>query len=172
MHEQARTGFVLDLSGEHFVVPNLFGDDGEIAQAVRSERRDHWHVGGIAPPGNENAANPRAVVPSVERVPPPANKCLEPGIEVHWRGIRGNADVAQIAIAITGRDVEATTKGDGEVREVAAYAYLLFHSFVGCPRRLGGGIAELQTAMDIAANRLNARPPIWRGSEGVPGEFR
>ncbi len=114
------------LSGEHFVVPNLFGDHGEIAEAVRPERRDHGHIGSVAPTRNQDAANAGAVVPRVECVPPAAEKSLEPGIEVHGRGIGGDANVAQIAVAIAGRDVEATTKGDREVGEVAANAYLLF----------------------------------------------
>ena len=47
---------------------------------------------------------------------------LEPGVEVHRRVRRGQADVGHVAEDVAGRDVERAAEGDREVREVAAHA--------------------------------------------------
>jgi hypothetical protein len=42
---------------------------------------------------------------SIKNVPPPAEKGLKPGAEVHWSWISWNPDVAEITGTIARRDV-------------------------------------------------------------------
>ena len=46
------------------------------------------------PTGDEHAADPRDVVPRVERVPAPVDIGLEPGREIHGTVWRRHADIA------------------------------------------------------------------------------
>jgi hypothetical protein len=98
-------------------------DDGKARQSGRTERRRDRDVGRVAAPGDDDPAYPRMIVTRIERVPMTVQKNLEPGAEVHWRGIAGHADIAKIAGAVPDRDVHAATKRDRQVGEVAANTY-------------------------------------------------
>ena len=68
------------------------------------------HVGGVAAGRHQDAADPRRVVAGVEGVPAAAEVDLEPGAEVHRVGLRRDADVAEVAGAVAGRDVQAAAE--------------------------------------------------------------
>ena len=54
------------------------------------------------------------------KIPAVAEIGLEPGAEVHRRGVGRHADVAEIAGAIARRNVHAAAQRHGEMGEVAA----------------------------------------------------
>jgi hypothetical protein len=60
-------------------------------------------------------------VPRIKRKPAPFKKHLEPSAEIHWCGVRRNSDIAEVAGAVSRRDVHAAAQRDREMREVAAY---------------------------------------------------
>ena len=106
----------------------------------------------------------------IEGVPAVPQVDLEPGAEVHRVHIGRNADVAQIAVAVTRRDVHAAAEGDGEVREVAADAATLGENVQGRLGRARILVAELHMAEQPAADRLYPRPARWGLPEQVPGD--
>lgn len=60
-------------------------------------------------------------MPGVKRVPLVADIGFKPGIEIHRRGIEGDTDIAKIAIAVSGGDIEGAAKRDSQVRKIAAH---------------------------------------------------
>ena len=104
-------------------VPDLVRPHGETGERVGTERVADRHVRRIASAGDEHAADPRSVVPRIERVPVPSDIGLEPGGEIHRAKRRRNADVAEIAGAVAGRNVHAAAEGDRQMRVVAAHAF-------------------------------------------------
>ena len=89
---------------------------------VGSKARDHRDVGGVAPAGDQDATNPWLIMSGVEGEPSIAEKDFEPGVEIHWRRVWRNADVAKLTVAVAGRNVEATAQSDRQMSEVAADA--------------------------------------------------
>ena len=98
------------------------------------------------------------IVTGIECKPPPTEEHLEPGAEVHGRGIARYADVAQIAGAIAGRNIHAPAKGDRQMSKVTTDADPFLVAF-GC-RAVAPGvlITELDTIMDIVTDCLHALP--------------
>src|SRR5208282_2942276 len=88
---------------------HLLGDHREAGQRMRTECRDHRNIRGVAAPSYQNSADPRLIVSRVERKPATAKKGFEPSVEIHRRRIRQNPDVAEVAVAVACRDVEAST---------------------------------------------------------------
>src|SRR5437868_14439856 len=62
------------------------------------------------PPGDQDTADPRNVLARVERIPAPADECLEPAAEIHRSRIRVHTDISQVAAAISRRDIHGTRK--------------------------------------------------------------
>ena len=62
------------------------------------------------------------VVPSIERVPNATEKDFEPCIEIHRRRVARHADIAEVAVHVSRRDVHAATQRSGKVCEVPADA--------------------------------------------------
>jgi hypothetical protein len=79
-------------------------DDAEGTRAEGSHDRD---VGGIATACHQDAADPRLVVAGIQRVPAVAEIDFVPSAEIHRCRVRRHADVAEIAGAITRRNVHA-----------------------------------------------------------------
>src|ERR1700733_5973476 len=138
---------------------------------MRSEGRDHRNVGGVPASRDQDAADPWLIVPRVEGEPTAAEKDFEPGVEIHRRRVNGNADVAQIAIAVARGNVETSAQRNGEMGEVATDADALRQGLVRRPCRPRLGITEPETLMNEIADRLHARPSAIDTAEGVPGEI-
>jgi len=68
---------------------DLFSDHGETRERMRAEARDHRYIRGVAPPRDQNAADPRPIVSRVEGKPSVAEKGFEPGVESIGAGSRG-----------------------------------------------------------------------------------
>ena len=98
-------------------------------RACRTEGSDDGDVDCIAPARDEDTVDARRVVPGVECVTAAAKINLEPRAEVHGRVLWRNADVAEIAGAIAGRNVNAAAERDRKMREVAANASPLSEDF-------------------------------------------
>ena len=127
-------------------------------ECVRSESLDNWNICGIAALGDQDAADPRNVVARIEGVPMAADVSLEPAGKIS-RGIRRrHADVAEIAGAISGRNIHAAAERDGKVRVVTADTLVLVEN-LQCRH---GGASVLITKSDVVvneiANRLDPRP--------------
>jgi hypothetical protein len=87
----------------------LFSEDLEFLQTVRSEGGYHGDVGSITSASDKNSADPRLVIARIKSVPAVAQIRLEPSIKVHWHRVWRRAYVAEIAIAKSGRNVQAPT---------------------------------------------------------------
>jgi CRISPR/Cas system-associated exonuclease Cas4 (RecB family) len=99
---------------------DFVGPDYERRELMHTEGRREGGVGSIAAARHKDAANTRDIMARVEGIPLSAQEDLRPGAAIHrvWR--RRHADVAEIASAVTGRDVHAPTQGDGQMHEIAA----------------------------------------------------
>ena len=136
-----RTG-AHDLTSCDLICPNLEAD-----QRVRSECMGDGNIRGITPLRDQDAANSRHVVSRIEGMPTAADIGLEPAGKIARRPRLWCSDVAEIAGAITRRNVHAAAQGDGEMRVVAAHALAFIENF---PRRHGGAsvlIAESDMAV-------------------------
>jgi hypothetical protein len=105
------------------------------------------------------------VVPGVEHKPSAVEIGLEPCAEIHWRRIDGDADVAEIAGAITRGNVHATAQGHCKMREVAADADALFVAFERRSIAARVLVAEANPLMGIVADRLHALPTRWHSAK-------
>ena len=142
----------------------------EAGEGVGTERVADRHVRRIPSAGDQDAADARLVVPRVEGVPAPSDIGLEPGGEIHRvRGGR-DADIAEIAGAVAGRNVHAAAEGDRQVGVVAAHAFALLERLPGRSRRSRILVAERDVAMDPVADRLDAPGAGRRVAEQVPGD--
>src|SRR6187551_3086823 len=117
-----------------FINLNLVGPDAEALERAGAERGGDRDVGGVAPARDQDAPGARLVVAWIERVPGAAQVRLEPAGEVHGRVRRWQADVAEVARAVAGGDVQAAAERDRQVRVVAADALAIVEHV---PRRLG-----------------------------------
>src|SRR5207253_1831784 len=119
--------------------------------------------------GDQYAADPRGVVPRIERVPIAAKKNLEPGREIHWRRVWRHSDISQIARAVPRWDVHAAAERNREVGEVAAYAEAFVVGLQSCACRTRVLIVKGNVVVDIVANGLDARTSGGCLAEQRPG---
>src|SRR5450432_1805861 len=91
---------------------HLFGDDLEPRQWRGPEGRRDCDIGGVAAARHDDASDARMIVPGVQGKPPPAEIDLEPGAEIHRRGIDRHADIAEITGAIARGNVHAAAERD------------------------------------------------------------
>src|SRR5271155_3246754 len=137
---------------------HCLGHYGEAAERIRTESRADRDVRGIAPAGDQHAADPGDVVACIKGVPLATEIGFEPGCEVHRRVRDRDADIAKIARAVARRDVHAAAEGDSEVRIVSADAGAIA---VGFPRRPGVArmfVAEGNVVVNVIAYGLHTGP--------------
>src|SRR5271155_4002523 len=143
----------------------------ETAERVRTKCRADCDVGRIATAGDQHPPDARDVVARIKGVPLATDIGFEPGCEIHRRIRDWYADIAQIARAVSRRDVHAATEGHGEGRIVPADAGAIAISF---PRRPGGArvfVAEGNVLVNVIANGLDAGPAERRIAEPRPGDI-
>src|SRR5215218_7321437 len=85
----------------------FFGYNFEADQGVRPERQGQGNIGSISPARDQNPTDPRIVVARFKNVPPPPEKHLDPGREIHWCIGRRKPDVTDVPCAVSGRDIQA-----------------------------------------------------------------
>src|SRR6201993_2699650 len=160
------SGFLAPSSGSRPARYRLFGlyrsdflgNYGETAERVRAEGRGNCDVCRIAPAGDQHAADAWDVVARIKSVPLAADIGFEPGCEIHRRVRDRHADIAQIARAVSRRDVHAATEGDGEVGIVPADAGAIAVSFPGRPGGARVLIAEGNVLVNVIADGLDPAP--------------
>jgi hypothetical protein len=140
-------------------------------RASGAEGCRHGDVCGVTAASHDNSTYAGMVVARVHRIPAPSEKDLEPGAEIHWTNIDWNADVAEIAGAVAGRDVHAAAEGDGEMGEVAADADAFVHGIAGAASRARIRVAEADFGVDEIADRLHTPGAAGQPSELRPGEI-
>src|SRR5687767_6940048 len=86
---------------------NLVAPDLESVQLVGAEGAGQRHVAGVAPACNQYAADAGHVVARIEGVPAVTQESLEPTRKVHRAVRRQGPDIAEVAGAIAGRNVQA-----------------------------------------------------------------
>src|SRR5450631_3242505 len=97
--------WLLDSGARYFVGPHP-----EALQNVGTEGHGDGNVRRIAAPRDQDAADAALIVAGVEDAPFASDICLEPSREIH-RCVHGrHADIAQIAGAITSRNVQTPAK--------------------------------------------------------------
>src|SRR3569832_2284613 len=116
-----------------------------------------WHIGRVAAGGNQDAAEARGIVARVESVPAPTEIDLHPSREIHRSPGFWQADVADIACAIAGRNVKRTAKGDSEMGKIAADAALLAVGLRSGARGPRIAVVEDDMVVNEVADRLDAR---------------
>ena len=84
---------------------------------------------------------------------------MKPAGEIHRRGIPGHADIAEIAGAITRRDVHAAAERHREMRKVAADAGALLVDVMRRLHVVGVLIAEGDVVVHEIDDGLHALPP-------------
>ncbi len=148
-----------------FVVP-----DFEAVECAGTERGDHGNVGGVAATSDEDAADAWRVVARIERVPLAAEIGFKPSGEVARRVGRRQPCVAEVAGAISRRDVEGAAEGDGQVGVVAADAYAFVVGFRGVAGGAGVLVPKFDAVVNEVADGLDAGPAGGRFSKQAPGE--
>ena len=112
----------------------LFRPNPEALQRVGAERVADRNIGSVATTCDQDPADARLIVPSIEGVPPAIEVDLEPRGKIHWTIRWRHAYVAEVSGAVTGGDVHAAAERHREVREVAADALLFRKHFERRPR--------------------------------------
>ena len=104
--------FFREVVFDHTLLLHLVCPDFEACQCIGSKRMDHRYIGRIPSPCDQHTTEARRVVAGIKGVPVPTEEDLKPSGEIHsavrWR----QADVTQIASAVTSRDIHAAAEGD------------------------------------------------------------
>ena len=135
-----------------------------------SKRVDERDISRVPASRDDNSAYPRHIVARVERPPRSAEVRLYPGAEIH-RIDDGHADVAEMAVDVTSRNVEASAKRHDEMGEIAANSGTLIEGFKRCSGRSRLHVVKLDVAMHKVAHRLHAPPARRDLAEYIPGRL-
>lgn len=157
---------------KHPILRNLLRNDEELGELLLPEDSREGHIARVATPGNNDAPDAAAIVPGVERIPPPSEIHFHPRAKVHRIRSRGNADVTEIACDVTSRHIQATAECDGKMRKVPANTNPLAKSFQRRPVGPGFHVVKLDVTVDEIADSLNARPPRRSSGKIRPREVR
>jgi hypothetical protein len=136
---------------EDFVCP-----DAEGLEDMGSERVDKRDIRRVAASRDHDPSYPRHIVARIERPPRPVEVDLNPGAEIHRID-----NVAEMAIDVSSRNVEAATKRHRQMGEVPADSDPLVEGFKCCSGRSRVHIVELDVLMNEIAHGLHA-PPAGR----------
>src|ERR1017187_7016937 len=151
---------------------NLISPDPEALQRAGPERRGDRDIGRIAASRHQDAANARHIVARVEHVPAAADPGLEPRREIARGERRWRSYIAQVAGAVSRRNIHAATECDGKVRVVAADAGPFVENLHGAA---GGAcilVVESNMVMNVIADCLHAQVSWSRAAEELPGCLR
>src|SRR6516165_6677311 len=86
---------------------NLFGDNAKFLEKMLSEHHCDRNIASVASTSDQDAANAAAVMPRIEGMPVSAQIGFEPGAEIHWIEIGGDANITQIARGVARGDIHA-----------------------------------------------------------------
>src|ERR1035437_10199753 len=136
-----------------FIRPNF-----KALQSVLAERGGDGNIGRVAASRDEHSSNPGHVVPWIECVPGATEIDFNPRCKIHRTVRRQRPHVAQVAGAVTRRNIHAAAERDSQVREVATDARTLVERLPSCPGGARFLIVERDMVVDKIADCLNARP--------------
>lgn len=108
---------------------DLVGVHLEVFQGAGSERCADGDISGIPAARYQDAPNTWCVVTRVEYIPMAVDVGFEPGSEIHYSVGRRNTYIAQIAGAVSRRDIQAATQGDSKMSVVTAHSYFFLKNF-------------------------------------------
>ena len=143
----------------------------EIFQQGWTEGGGEGDIDGIAAARHHDSSNARVVVAGIKGVPVAVEEDLGPGAEIHGSGIDRYADVAEITRGISGGDVEASQKGDQQMRKITADAPPLLINVKCGFIRTSKWVAKLDVGVNPIANGLNAAPSERGIAEEVPRDI-
>ena len=123
-----------------------------------SERVDEGDIRRVPASRDDDPAYAWDIVARIEFPPRPSEVHLYPGAEIH-RIDDGHANVAEMAVDVASRNVEASAKRHGEMGEIAADSDPLAEGFKRRPGRSRLHIVKLDMPMHKIANRLHAPQP-------------
>ena len=93
-----------------------------------SERVDERDIRRVPASRDDDPAYPWDIVARIESPPRPVEEHLDPGAEIH-RIDHGHANVAEMAVDVPSRNVEASAKRHREMGEIAADSDPLLEGF-------------------------------------------
>lgn len=137
----------------------------EAFQRRRPEAGCERDIRRVSASGDQDAPDAGRIVASIEGVPSVAEIGLEPGRKVHGRIGWRPADIAEIASAVTRRDIHATAERDGEMGKVATHALAILKNLKSGLRWARKAVAELNVLMHEIADGLDALPASRRRIE-------
>jgi hypothetical protein len=116
--------------------------------------------------------DPRMIVPRVKGEPATIQKHLVPCAKVHGGRISWNADVAEVARALAGRNVHATGQRHSKMGEVPAdaAAFLMSLRCGAVPSRVM--VAEFDAVVGAVTDRLRSLPATLDTAKERPGQVR
>src|SRR6267142_889878 len=120
----------------------LISPDPEADERIGPERRAYRDVDRIAASCHQHSPDPRYVVPWVEEIPASSEIRFEPSGEVPRAVGRRCAHVAEIAGAVSRRNVHAAAKGNSKMCVIAADPAPFVERFPGCSCGAGMLITE------------------------------
>src|ERR1700761_3773826 len=112
------------------------------------------------------------VVSRVEGEPATIQEHLVPRAEIHRGWIGWNADVAEVARAVAGRDVHASGKRHGKMGEIPADAAPFLVALRRGAVPPGMVVAEFNAVVGVVADRLRPLPASLDAAEERPGQVR
>src|ERR1700733_11455386 len=112
------------------------------------------------------------VVSRVEGEPATIQEHLVPRAEIHRGWIGWNADVAEVARAVAGRDVHASGKRHGKMGKIPADAAAFLVALRRGAVTPGMVVAEFNAVVGVVADRLRSLPSAPVAAEERPGEVR
>ena len=149
----------------------LISPNAKAVQRIRAECRGDGNVCGVATSRDQNPANPRHIIPGVERVPLASQIRFKPSCEIARRIGRWCADIAEISGAVARGNVQSSTKRHSQMGKVAAYAAPFLVGFSGRSRDARMLVAEGDASMNEIADGLHARPSRLRAAEERPSQI-
>src|ERR1700732_4691234 len=112
------------------------------------------------------------IVPGVKGEPATIQEHLVPRAEIHRGWIGWNADVAEVARAVAGRDVHASGKRHGKMGEIPADAAAFLVALRRGAVPPGMVVAEFNAAVGVVADRLRPLPASLDAAEERPSQVR
>jgi hypothetical protein len=97
-------------------------------------------------------------MPRVKNVPTSAEENFKPSAEIHWGRVRWHPNIAEIARAVTGRNIYASAKRYREVGEIPTYSNALLVPFPCGSVASRILISELEALVNVLAHGLRPRP--------------
>jgi hypothetical protein len=132
--------------------------DLETRQAGGPKGRRNGDVGRVSPSGDDNAPNPRVIVPCIEGEPPTTKKHFVPGAEIHRCRIRRDTNVAKVPYAIPGWNVHASGERHRQMSKISANTATLLMSIRRSAVAARMMVAKLDPVVGIVADGLRPLP--------------